>query len=208
MTNVMRLPESEISRAGDLLAHSFFNDSIVKYMLPNEAERLKLMPWHFAAFGRYAHPFGEVYTTSGIEGVAVWLPPDNTEMTPSRLRQSGLDKAPDVLGKGAWQRFNTVMDYIGKFHHRDVQPRHWYLPLIGIDPAHQGQGLGSMLLAPMLKRADAEDLPCYLETVEPKNVPFYERHGFVIQTEVVEPHSGIRFWTFRRDPQQEPVHSI
>jgi GNAT superfamily N-acetyltransferase len=201
MTTVIPLPASEISNAGALLARSFFNDLIVGYMLPDESERAKLMPWHFTAFVRFAHPFGEVYTTSRLEGVAVWLPPDDSELTPERLQQSGLDKAPDVLGKEQWKRFNTVMDYIGKFHHQDVQSRHWYLPLLGIDPPHQGQGLGGVLLAPMLKRADLEGLPCYLETVEPKNVPFYQKQGFVIKTETIEPHSGIRFWTFRRDPQ-------
>lgn len=203
MSRVVRLPDSEISTAGDVLARSFFNDRIVAYMLPDEAERVKLSPWHFTQFVRYGHLFGEVQVTARTESVAVWLPPDATEITPERLRQAGLDKAADILGKEPWERFTTVMRYIEQFHHQDVPRRHWYLALVGVEPSCQGQGLGRMLLAPMLTRADTEGLPCYLETVEPKNVPFYERQGFVIKTEGIEPHSGIRFWTFRRDPQRE-----
>jgi GNAT superfamily N-acetyltransferase len=200
MSKVIRLPDSEISRAGELLARSFFHDAIVKYMLPDDVERARLMPWHFTAFVHYGQLFGEVYTTEQIEGVAVWIPPDDAEMTPERLQQAGLDKAPEILGEDSWRRFSSVMDYLEQFHYKDVLSRHWYLPLIGIEPSHQGRGLGGMLLAPMLARADAEGLPCYLETVEPRNVPFYERQGFKIIRDGIEPDSGIRYWTFRRDP--------
>lgn len=201
MLDIIRLPESEIPRAGEILADSFFRDPIVLYMFPDESERARLLPWHFTAFVRYGHLFGEVYSTAGrTDGVAVWLPPGSVEMPDERIRQAGLDKAPEVLGRGPWERFTSVMSYLEQFHRRDVQMRHWYLPLIGIDSLQQGRGLGSALLEPVLARADDEALPCYLETVEPRNVPFYRRHGFRVITEDVEPRSGIRFWTFRRDP--------
>jgi MFS family permease len=50
---------------------------------------------------------------------------------------------------------------------------HWYLWLLGVDPDRQGQGVGSALLAPILARADAEGLPCALETLTERNVWFY-----------------------------------
>jgi hypothetical protein len=51
-----------------------------------------------------------------------------------------------------------------------------------------------------MERADAESLPCYLETAQPDNVAFYEHLGFRRLREAVEPESGMRLWTFRRDP--------
>ena len=202
MSAVIRLPESEISRAGEVLASGFFHDPIVLYMFPDEGERARLLSWHFTAFVRYGYLFGEVYSTaSKTDGVAVWLPSDEVVMPSEHIEQAGLDRAPEVLGKEPWERFTGIMSYLEQFHQQDVQPCHWYLPLIGIDPSQQGHGLGDALLKPMLARADAEGLPCYLETVEPKNVRFYEKHEFKIITEAVEPQSGIKFWTFRRDPQ-------
>ena len=203
MSALIRLPESEIPRAGEVLAKGFFHDPIVLYMFPEKSERARLLPWHFTAFVRYGHLFGEVYSTAGkTDGVAVWLPPGEAEMSPEHIQQAGLDRVPEVLGREPWERFTGIMSYLEHFHRQDVQRRHWYLPLIGIDPSQQGHGLGGALLKPILARADIEGLPCYLETVEPKNVPFYQRHGFKIITEAVEPRSGIQFWTFRRDPQQ------
>jgi hypothetical protein len=43
-------------------------------------------------------------------------------------------------------------------------------------------------------------VPCYLETAQRTNVPFYCHLGFSVVDEVVEPASGLTLWTFRRDP--------
>jgi ribosomal protein S18 acetylase RimI-like enzyme len=54
----------------------------------------------------------------------------------------------------------------------------WYLAWIGIDPAHQGRGRGSELLQRCLEIIDSDHLPTFLDTPNPKTVPFYQRHGF------------------------------
>ena len=58
-----------------------------------------------------------------------------------------------------------------------VEP-HWYLPMIGVDPAKQRNGYGSALLKHALRRCDGQHAVAYLESSSPKNVPLYERHGF------------------------------
>jgi ribosomal protein S18 acetylase RimI-like enzyme len=55
---------------------------------------------------------------------------------------------------------------------------HWYLPWLGVDSARQHAGLGSALLEQCLVRVDADGSPAFLETPNPRTVPFYQRHGF------------------------------
>src|SRR5262249_8485856 len=55
---------------------------------------------------------------------------------------------------------------------------HWYLPLIGVDPACQGKGFGDALMAHALARCDREGTPAYLESTNPRNISLYRRHGF------------------------------
>ncbi len=55
---------------------------------------------------------------------------------------------------------------------------HYYLAMLGTDPAHQGRGIGSALLAPVLERCDEEGLPAYLESSKESNIAFYARHRF------------------------------
>ena len=45
---------------------------------------------------------------------------------------------------------------------------HWYLPLIGVDPAHQGKGHGGALMAYALQRCDRDHLAAYLESTNPR----------------------------------------
>ncbi len=57
---------------------------------------------------------------------------------------------------------------------------HYYLGVIAVDPASQGQGLGTQLLKSFCDVSASDPLSSgvYLETASPSNVRFYERSGF------------------------------
>jgi GNAT superfamily N-acetyltransferase len=55
---------------------------------------------------------------------------------------------------------------------------HWYLPLLGVDPLYHGKGFGSVLIKYTIVKCDQDNKFAYLESSNPKNIPFYERHGF------------------------------
>ena len=69
----------------------------------------------------------------------------------------------------------AVFEQMSGFH---PQEPHWYLPLIGVDPARQGAGHGTELMRHALRRCDADHKLAYLESSNPRNTPFYERLGF------------------------------
>ena len=68
-----------------------------------------------------------------------------------------------------------IGEQMASFHPKEP---HWYLPLIGVDPAKQGQGCGVVLLRYALARIDQDRLPAYLESTNPANISLYEKHGF------------------------------
>lgn len=53
-----------------------------------------------------------------------------------------------------------------------------HLMTLGTNPSQQGKGLGSILIKKGIDRATDLGVPCYLESSNPKNIPFYKRHGF------------------------------
>lgn len=81
--------------------------------------------------------------------------------------------------------------------YRPAEP-HWYLAQIGTDPAAQGRGVGSALMREGLARCDADRLPVYLESSKESNVPFYERFGFAVTSEIKLPDGPV-VWGMWRD---------
>lgn len=69
----------------------------------------------------------------------------------------------------------SIFEQMAKCHITDP---HWYLPMIGVDPACQRNGHGSRLMAYALQQFDRDHMPAYLESTNPRNIPFYRRHGF------------------------------
>jgi len=199
MDAIRLLGLDEVEPAGELLARAFFDDALAAYMLPDAASRGRLLSAHLGAMVRYGVLYGEVHAPPGpLRGVALWVPPGVSDVTPEQAAAAGIDRASELLGAEAWGRFMTVMGHVGQFRTTDMPDPHWYLALIGVEPETAGRGLGGRLLRPVLDRADATGTPCYLETASARNVPFYRRHGFAVVREGVEPGSGVPYWTLRR----------
>ena len=201
-TKVIRLGKPHIKEAGEVLSRAFYDDPLFTHYVPDDARRMRLLPWSMAAGVRYGRLYGEVYTSAEqIDGVAVWLAPGNSDMSLLRMIRVGMVLAPLKLGLGAFSRFMNAGNYFEELHKRSVEPHHWYMLFLGVDPPRQGRGHGSALLQPMLARIDAENVPSYLETSKPNNVPFWQRHGFEVAAEGDVPDGGPHVWGMRREPR-------
>jgi ribosomal protein S18 acetylase RimI-like enzyme len=97
--------------------------------------------------------------------------------------------------RGIWN-FLRVDAYITRRH---VREPHFYLFVLGVEPSHQGTGLGKLLLGKLSEQADAADLPCYLETDKPSSVQLYRSMGYEVLTEEEVPGmAGLKMWRMER----------
>ncbi len=193
------LKPNQTSQAGQMLGRAFFDDPLMQYILPDESRRLAPLTWFMGRGARYGQLYGEVHTTAQAEGAAVWFPPGHASMTPFGMARAGMLLAPIRLGLGAFGRFMGATNHVEELHKRDMPQDHWYLLILGVDPPRQGQGVGGALIAPVLARADASAVPCYLETTKERNVAFYRKHGFDVVVEGDMPKGGPHFWTMKRE---------
>jgi ribosomal protein S18 acetylase RimI-like enzyme len=111
-----------------------------------------------------------------------------------RLLRIGALTTSLKMGLPELRRINNAEDYMRSTQKRCVAEPHWYLWVLGVDPACHGQGIGGTLLRAGLERADASNMPCYLETMNPDNVPLYQKFGFAIASEGDIPGSSVRMW--------------
>lgn len=164
-----------------VLARAFDTDPFMHWLLPPGAARAPaLARFYRLALGRLTLPHGEVYTDDAHRGAALWTPPGAW-----RLRwYEHLRDLPAWGGIIGWTRMPRILPATMALQAWHPHEPHYYLMAIGVDPAHQGHGLGKALMRPILERCDREGVAAYLEASSPKNVPLYRSVGFVVQQEV------------------------
>src|SRR5260370_42145658 len=197
----IRLHTRQVKAASELLGRAFMKDPMWEDLAPGLARRARVLPPSFRITVRYSLRYGEVYTTPALDGVAFWLPPGAAPPSLSQLIRLSIHGAPLELGLMGLLRYTAVENYTGEIHKRTLPGRQWYLWVIGVAPARQGQAIGAMLIQPVLARADAGGLPCYLETMNEANVPFYQKHGFKVVSEGEVPRHRLRVWSILREPR-------
>lgn len=152
------------------LTLAFAADPMTRWSWPDPRTYLEAFPKFARAFGGEAFLKGSAHRVDGCAGVALWLPPGAEPDGPALGALMQATIAGPALMEGA-----GIMQQMMAFH--PTEP-HWYLPLIGIDPQHQGKGLGGALLDHALALSDRDGVPAYLESSNPRNIGLYERHGF------------------------------
>lgn len=190
--------------AAAIQGRAFFDDPLFRFTFPDDAERRERLPWSMQLGIACGLLSGHVDTTAGaMRGHAVWLRPGATALTPQMLSDAGFAEAPDRMGEAALTRFEKFMDLTSEVHGRLIPGPHWYLMILGVDPPFQGQGVGSALIARTLALADADRLPCYLDTTKERNLVFYRKHGFEVRHEadIVDGGDSVRVWMMIRQPR-------
>jgi GNAT superfamily N-acetyltransferase len=181
------------------LADAFINDPVYTWMLPRTLRLKPRLRTMFAAeMEQYVLPNGgTVWTTSDHDGAVCELPPGAWEMPKSFTGKEALK----------WIRaFGTRLLLAGRvqraMEERHLHEPHFYVRIVGVRTASQGQGVGSALMQPTLQRADSAGLATYIEASSERSAALYERLGFV-HTDVLElPEGGPPIWRMRRPPAQ------
>ncbi|MFA9429947.1 GNAT family N-acetyltransferase [Egicoccus sp. AB-alg2] len=162
--------------AGATLVVAFATDPVMRWLWPEADDYLAGFRALAELMGRTACDAGTADRSANDAGVALWIPPD-TELPDEAVA----DLVEQILAPERRERLFALLTALAELHPTDV---HWYLPLIGVDPSHQGHGHGSALLRQGARRCDRDGLPAYLEASSPRNRALYERHGFRVLGEV------------------------
>lgn len=191
--------KSDVKALARTLGRAFYDDPIMRWMLPDDAQRAKGLPRMFATMARHHFLAGggaEVAQNGSIGAAALWDPP-------GRWKQSGLVEMRMMPGfiwafrRRVWAG-REVSELVKRTHPEEP---HWYLAVIGSDPSVRGAGFGQALMRSRLDRCDAEHAPAYLESSNPDNVPYYQRFGFEVTGEIKLPDGGPSMWPMWRAPR-------
>jgi GNAT superfamily N-acetyltransferase len=162
--------ESDEAGVIDVLKIAFVADPATRWVWPDPQKYLSHFSSFAKAFGGKAFAYESAHYVGNYSGAALWLPPNvypDVDLLTALLQSSGSDESkkdgPEIFEK------------MSRYHPHEP---HWYLPLLGVDPLHHGKGLGSALIQHVIGMCDRDNKSAYLESSNPKNIQFYERHGF------------------------------
>jgi ribosomal protein S18 acetylase RimI-like enzyme len=196
---VIQLRRGQFHGAREMLTRAFLDYPLMIYANPQLARRRRGVTTLYGAIVRDTLRHGEVHVSAGLEGACCWLPPGVGLPTFAREVRAGMLGLPLGFGWAGFQRLVNFDQVQRRLHQQYAIGPHWFLATIGVDPAHQGRGIGSALMAPVLARADEQRTPCYLETHTTGNVRLYERHGFRVMEHIENPTS-VPLWAMLRPP--------
>jgi ribosomal protein S18 acetylase RimI-like enzyme len=187
----------DLGAAGRSLAAAFDDDPVWRWLVGDR----KSFSWRTSQLMRSITSMhldtNSVWISPDAQAVGVWAPPRRYRTT-TRQFLSVAHRFVPAAGIGGLKRFAAI----GAIDNLHPDEPHWYLAVLGTDPAHQGRGLGGAVMAPAMARADRDGVGCYLESSKEDNIAFYRRHGFeVTGTHDIDDGRGPRLWLMWRQPQ-------
>ena len=126
--------------------------------------------------------------TGEIASAAIWMEPRMTFGASLR----GLFMMLYLVCCVGFRRMFRLAKVMGivESKRRKYAPTALHLQTMGTSSAQQGKGIGSDVLKAGIARADARGVPCFLESFNPRNVPFFERLGFRVVEQVYPFENG------------------
>lgn len=206
MSDVRQAGPEDIDLLTTIAAQGFSRDPVMCWVFDDPATRLDGLHTLFGGLVRdMLGDRGHVYVLDDV-CAAFWRDPSfrhgeqgpeadapDTAEAPETHHEGGTDPPfpPDVLG-----RLIILGEAITTAHPHEP---HWYLNVVSTLPEHQGRGLGRRVLEPVLARCDAEGVPAYLESTNPRNRSLYRRMGFV-ETDEIALDGGPSMQAMWREP--------
>jgi ribosomal protein S18 acetylase RimI-like enzyme len=169
-TSIKTVTPSNADQAVGTVVLAFSADPVARWFYPDPHQYLLYLPSFVRAFAGRAFEYNTAYHIDGYSGAALWLPPDvhPDENALVALLQRTIPE----------ENQQEIFAFVERMDSSHPSEPHWYLPMIGVDPAKQGNGYGSALLKHALERCDGEGKLAYLESSSPRSIPLYRRHGF------------------------------
>jgi ribosomal protein S18 acetylase RimI-like enzyme len=175
-TQCRPLARDEVARAVSVQLAAFIADPVMRWLWPEAHQYVSHFPRLVHGFGGGAFDNDGADVIEGFLGGTLWLAPG---VHPD---EDALDRLmKETVAEPTRSECLAVLEQMTECHPKET---HWHLAFIGVDAAHQGKGVGADLMRHRLAQIDATRLHAYLESSNPRNVHFYQRHGFEIIREI------------------------
>ncbi|MBD7918071.1 GNAT family N-acetyltransferase [Cellulomonas sp. Sa3CUA2] len=178
MTTIRPATSADVPSLRTVCALAYDENPLMRWVLPDASTRAD-------ACAAWLGPSLERYLATGrldvlvvdehVVAVAAWRPPGTDVGTGATTLPSPAGVLRALVGA---TRAAQVLEALGGTGALAPAEPGAYLNYLAVHPEHQSRGFGGRLLRHGLDALRGEAGTPWLATTDPRNVPFYERHGF------------------------------
>jgi GNAT superfamily N-acetyltransferase len=187
---VRRAELFDIAAASKVLTTSLDDDPVVRWLVPDDRDRQRILPDLLASALETAICYGQVDVTEDMSAVAVWhrvTDPDAVRTAPpspelAKIAGRWTGRFADMDRKQAPYRLTII---------------HHHLAFLGVLPEQRRQGLGGALLRAYHHTLDEQCLSATLFASSGAGERFYQPHGYRSRLPLILP-DGPPMWFMRR----------
>ena len=177
---VRRTTAADAGAIAETVTLAFHEDPLWSWVFADDARRADQYRQWWPLFVTAALRNDWSWVTGDAASVALWAAPGQEELNQAEETRF-VELVDELIGGDHGKRVLEGLLRFEAAHPRD-EP-HYYLGFVATHDDHRGKGIGEQLLAQNLELIDAEHMPAYLESSNPKNLARYERLGFRARAE-------------------------
>jgi GNAT superfamily N-acetyltransferase len=178
----------------DVWVDAFRGDPYLRWIAPSDGSWAAFGPAWLGFIAERCFERGHTYLADSGDVAVAWIPPDLSIVDPD-----GIERGRSIIAEhGGEARADDALATIVAARRHDLEEPHWTLQYLGVRSNRQGAGIGAAAVQPGLERCDVDGVPCGLVSTNPRNVPFYERHGFAVVAEEPTPDGVATLRAMRR----------
>ena len=208
---IRKLTDADVHATAEVLANAFADNPAYVWMHPRAATRARDLRAFFERNLRWHSPLDLTWVaTRGPHIVGT------STLEPAGGVRSGLREAiahwlvPTVRDQGLYTFLRTAAasrEFGERYCALINGTQYYHLHAVAVAPDFQGNGVGSRLLAATLQECERllarDSAPVVLSTQRERNLPFYQRAGFVLREDhqmgVCWGSRGFRTWFMIRE---------
>ncbi|MHA1472349.1 MAG: GNAT family N-acetyltransferase [Promethearchaeota archaeon] len=198
-----KISKSDVKYVSKLLERAFFNWSLAVAIEPDEERRRTKTHYFNAILIKHLIKYGEAYAPSPeMEGVAMWVHSDYSEMSTWQMIRYGALKALYKIGVKTMKKAEVILEFAAKTHAEIMKEPHYHLTWLGVEPKLQKKGIGTELMHAMLNQFSKENVKCFLDTQDKQNINYYKKFGFKLIHECQFPNMDVMYWGMLWEPEK------
>jgi GNAT superfamily N-acetyltransferase len=203
---IRRGTATDAAATAELIAVAFHELDVSAWLVPDPADRLRVLADDFRILVDHALTHGEIHlinhnkdTTAGRPvAAAVWFPQPTGPTPPPQDYDTRLATACGT----ATTRFQVLDQHFDDTHPHEFP--HHYLAYLAVRPSWQSRGLGATLLQHHHQHLDEHSVPAFLHASCARTRDFYQRHGYQPRGEPFHLPDGPPMWPAWRKPHNAP----